>query len=133
MSSRGGCPNSDPNFNKVLSRWVEPTPQNRQNIYYMVCIPVRIILYYLVYLYRDHPLTPAIVSLFSIMTMTHLYPDLETGKQWWSKRWDYYISLLLVIACIGVYMKKIDSRVMPGLLYLSLVGGIVQSLRVEFC
>lgn len=131
MSS--GCPNSDPNFNKVLSTWIDPTPQVRQNLFYMVCIPVRIILYYIVYLYRDHPITPFVVALLSILTMVHLHPDLDTGRQWWSKRWDYYISLLLIVVCIGVAMKKVDSRLMPGLLYLSLVGGILQSLRVTFC
>ena len=130
---RSSCPNDDPNFTKVLSRWVDPTPAARQNIYYMVCIPTRFVLYYLVYLYRENAGVQAVVALLSIMTMMHLYPDMETGRQWWSKRFDFGISALTVIACIGAYAGKTDPRFIPGLLYLSLAGGILQSLFVDFC
>ncbi len=127
------CPNDDPNFTKTLKNWVDPTPQVRQNLFYMVCIPARFILYYLVYLYRDYKYMPLIVSIFSIFTMVHLYPDLETGKQWWSKKWDFWLSAFLVFMCIGVAYGIVDSRMMAGVLYLSLAGGIAQSLSVKFC
>ena len=127
------CTNDDPNFTKMLKTWVDPTPEVRQNLFYMVCIPARFILYYLVYLYRDYKYMPFIVAMFGIMTMSHLYPDLETGKQWWSKKWDFWLSFFLVLMCIGVGMGRIDSRMMAGVLYLSLAGGIVQSLNTKFC
>ena len=42
------CPNSDPNFDKIMSRWFDITskdyPSNRKKVYYLICIWVRYIL-----------------------------------------------------------------------------------------
>ena len=129
-----GCPNDDPQFTKMLSRWVEPTPQTRQHLFYLVCIPVRFVLYYLVYMYRDTKAVQIAVALLSILTMVHLYPSLKKeGRQWWSKRADFIMSAFLLCASIGAYTGHINPIAMPIILYITLVEGIIRSLFIKFC
>jgi hypothetical protein len=132
------CPNSDPNFDKVMSRFFDITakdyPSKRKLVYYGVCIWVRLVLYTLIYYYRDHKFMPYIIGLLSIGAIGNLWGSITNpGKQWWSKRFDLVISIILLMSCIGVILNKIPSIVIPVLLYISLVGGIIQSMFINFC
>lgn len=132
------CPNSDPNFDKVLSKWVDINskeyPSTRKHIYYGVCIWVRFILYALVFYYRDFKYMPYIVGIFSIISILNLKNSIyDSGRQWWSKKFDLVISILLLFSCIGVIMGNVKSIYVPILLYVSLIGGIVQSFLTTFC
>lgn len=129
------CPNSDPQFDKVLQNInLNPTPDLRQKLYYMVCIWVRLILFYLVYYYRHERWMPYVVGIFSLVAIANLSKSVEKpGRQWWSKRFDLIVSILVVLVCIGVVLKKVDPVYMSGLLFASLFGGIVQSFLTKFC
>ena len=128
------CPNSDPNFDKVLSKWVEVTPSTRKNIYYGICIWVRLILYSLVFYYRDSKYIPYIVGLFSLLAIANLKDSVSNpGRQWWSKRFDLVIAVLLLVACIMAIFDKVNIVVIPVLLYASLLGGFLQSFFIKFC
>jgi hypothetical protein len=77
---------------------------------------------------------PYIVGILALGTIMNLQDSISNpGKQWWSKRFDLLISVLLLLSCVGVIMGKIPSIVMPVLLYLSLFGGILQSFFITFC
>jgi len=132
------CPNSDPDFDKVMGRWFDITskdyPSNRKKVYYGVCIWVRLILFTLVFYYRKNKYMPYILALFSVSSIMHYKEVLMTpGKQWWSKRFDLSIAVLLLISCVLVILGKINPVVMPLLLYSSLLGGILQSFFIKFC
>jgi hypothetical protein len=129
------CPNSDPDFDKVLVNMVgNSLPDTRKKIFYLICIPVRFILYSLVYYYSDLTFMPFLVGIISLITAIRLAISLkDTGNQWWSKKWQFFISMILVIVCIFVYFKKIDSRSMSIVLFTSLLGGIIESLLINFC
>lgn len=132
------CPNSDPNFDNILKNFTDinaPTyPDYRRNIYYGLCIWIRLFLYTMIYVYRREKWMPYLVGIFSIFSILNLKSSLETpGSQWWSKRFDLFISVILLFTCAGVIQEKIDPVYMSVLLYLSLFGGITQSLFVKFC
>ena len=133
-----GCPNSDPNFDKVMSTWFDTTskdyPSNRKKVYYGICIWVRLILFTLIFHYRKHKYTPYILAVFSLLSIYH-YKDIikNPGKQWWSKRFDLAIAVALLISTMLVIKKKIDPVVMPLILYTSLFGGIITSFFITFC
>ncbi len=132
------CPNSDPNFDKVMAKWFDINskdyPSNRKKVYYGVCIWVRLILYTLVFYYRDFKYMPYIVGGFSIFAILNLKDSVyNPGKQWWSKRFDLAISVLLLLSCLGVIVGKVPSITVPILLYLSLFGGVIQSFFITFC
>ena len=128
------CPNSDPGFNKLLSYFVEVTPDNRRMIFYMVCIWVRFALYSAVYITRESVWIPYIVGGFSLIAAINLATRLE-GRQWWSKKFQLVIAILLIIVSIGRIWnpEAVGSLIIPGLLYISLIGGIIQSLFIKFC
>ena len=132
------CPNSDPEFDKVMSKWFDITskdyPSNRKNVYYGICIWVRLILFSLVFYYREYKYMPYILALFSVSSIMHYKEVIKTpGKQWWSKRFDLSIAILLLISCVLVIGGKINPVFMPIILYTSLLGGIIQSFFIKFC
>ena len=132
------CPNSDPEFDKVMSKWFDITskdyPSNRKNVYYGICIWVRLILFSLVFYYREYKYMPYTLALFSVSSIMHYKEVIKTpGKQWWSKRFDLSIAILLLISCVLVIGGKINPVFMPIILYTSLLGGIIQSFFIKFC
>ena len=132
------CPNSDPRFDKVMSNFFDTTskdyPSKRKMVYYGICIWVRLALYTLVYYYKDYKYMPHLVGVLALGSILNLQSSIKNpGNQWWSKRFDLLISVLLLLSCVGVIIGKIPSVVMPVLLYLSLFGGIIQSFTITFC
>lgn len=132
------CPNSDPDFDKVMGRWFDINskdyPSNRKNVYYGICIWVRLILFSLVFYYREYKYMPYILGGFSILSIMHYKDNIKNpGRQWWSKRFDLSIAILLLISCVLVVVRKINPVFMPIILYTSLLGGIMQSLFINFC
>ncbi len=132
------CPNSDPNFDKVMANWFDTSskdyPLNRKKVYYEICIWVRLILYTLVFYYRDYKYMPYIITIFSIFTIMNLKDSvINPGKQWWSKRFDLAIAVSLLVCSVMVILGKLNTIYMPILLYVSLIGGVLQSFSIEFC
>jgi hypothetical protein len=132
------CPNSDPNFDKILSRFTDtssPTyPEYRMRLYYGVCILVRLALYSLVYVYREERWMQITVLALSLFAVGNLHQAVWTpGRQWWSKRFQLLMSTLVVVACALVLSNKLDPIYVPVLLFTSLFGGITQSMFVKFC
>lgn len=131
------CPNSDPQFDKILSRYFDVNspdyPLVRKRLFYMVCIFVRFALYSLVFLLRDKSWMPYVVGSLTLLTMIHLYSNLE-GRQWWSKKFQFVMAFIITIVCgIIILGVKQLTLLVPILLYLSLFGGIIQSSFVRFC
>ena len=132
------CPNSDPQFDKILSNYVDINspdyPQKRRQIYYFICIWVRLALYTFIYINREKEWVPYVVGVLALLSVSKLGSDDLPGRQWWSKRFQLLMAVLLAAASVGRVAGVVtDSRVIPGLLYLSLLGGIFQSLTVKFC
>ena len=131
------CPNGDPSFNRVLERMVgQPTPLKRLLIFYGVCIPVRLSLYLAVLYFHNARITPYLVGIFSLVAIINLAPSLwssATQTQWWSKRFQAVMSILIFSACILVALNKIPSLTIPILLLSSLGIGILQSFITPIC
>jgi hypothetical protein len=132
------CPNSDPDFDKLMGRWFDiiskDYPSNRKKVYYGICIWVRLILFSLVFYYREYKYMPYILGVFSILSIMHYKDNIKNpGRQWWSKRFDLSIAILLLISCVLVVVGKINPVFMPIILYASLLGGIIQSFFIKFC
>jgi hypothetical protein len=136
------CPNSDLNFDKMLGLVFDTKsklyPNTRMALFYFVCIWVRYALYSLVFLYRKHPLMPFLVGIGALGSSLHLGMDFVTNREnyfrtWWSKTFQLVNALILIPVCVLVYMKRINPMYMPLILFISLIGGVVQSLFIKFC
>lgn len=132
--SQATCPNDDPNFTKILKQTglVEKgSPEERSRLF-LVCVFVRTLLYSGVYVYRDSPWMPFLVGIFAAASIFQLTrPTLN--QQWWSKKFQLIMAILVLLSAIAVKFGKLDSRSMSILLFISLAGGVLQRSQVEMC
>lgn len=134
------CPNGDPSFTSRLYQWgiINTSMSNKQvalvrkDIYYQICILVRSILILLVYYFRNQKIIQILVLLASLLAIINLGLR-NKGNQWWSKKFQLLMSILLFIAVILVWFKKAPSYSMALIMLISLVGGFIQSLLITFC
>jgi hypothetical protein len=125
------CPNSDPGFNKIIGE--DRTPEERSNLF-VICVLVRTLLYSGVYVYRDKEWMAPLVAVLALLSMFQLYTsDSSNGRQWWSKKFQLFMAFIVLVAALLVKFKGLDSRSMAGLLFLSLLGGILQRSQVTLC
>lgn len=134
------CPNSDPNFDKVMANFYDINainyPEKRKQTYYFVCIIIRFILYASIYKFIDKPYLLEIVTFLALVSLFILYPKLNepNQRQWWSRSFQFTIALLIaVMGCLILLGENINKKVIPILLLISLFGGIFQSLFIDFC
>lgn len=131
-----GCPNFASSFftRNVLDRLGLNTPDARKFLYLGPCVLTRFGLYTLVYKFCDRNWMIYIVTAISaiILIIQFATNDIDS-PQWWSASFVFGMTLVIFISCLLVLLKKIKSRWIPLLLYGSLIGGMVQSLRTDFC
>lgn len=116
--------------------WSQPTtsiPLLRTQLYYMVCIFFRLALFNLVFVLRKEWYMPVFVGIGSFLSVVHLsFSAFRIHQnQWWSKKFQWVISILVLCGCILVYQGHIPAVIIPLLLYLSLLGGLAQ--RWMYC
>jgi len=136
------CPNSDPEFDKLLKKIIAKFSNNddynsmRKHIYYGVCVWVRFFLYLIVFFLRENKVMQIIVLILSFVATINLayqYFSKGVGQQWWSKQFILFMAFLIFSSCVLTLLKQIHSLWTPMLLFFSLAFGIFQSLNIEFC
>jgi hypothetical protein len=125
------CPNSDPGFNKIIGE--DRTPEERSDLF-VICVLVRTLLYSGVYVYRDKEWMAPLVTVLASLSMFQLYTsDSSNGRQWWSKKFQLLMAFLVFVSALLVKFNGLDSRSMAGLLFISLLGGILQRSQIKLC
>lgn len=99
-------------------------------MYFLVCIPVRLALFGLVFALRKEPYTPWIVGAAALISILHLSMQPFDVGQWWSRRFQLVMAVAILSACILMHQRCIEPWVLPFLLYTSLLGGLVQRLSL---
>lgn len=125
---KDSCPNSDPGFNKIIGN---RTPEERSKLF-IVCVVVRALLYSGVYVYRDEEWMTPLVGVLAMASIYQLSKPTE-NKQWWSKKFQLVMAVLVLASAIAVKFFGLDSRSMSLLLFTSLVGGIFQRTQITMC
>lgn len=132
--SQQTCPNDDPNFTKFLKdigAVKKGTPEERSNLF-ILCVLTRTLLYSGVYVYRDKPWMPWLVGTLALASIYQLTrPTLN--QQWWSKKFQLVMAILILLSAVAVKFGKFDSRSMAILLFTSLVGGVLQRSQIKMC
>lgn len=136
------CPNSDPEFDKLLRKIIAKFSNNddynsmRKQIYYGVCVWVRFFLYLIVFFLRENKVMQIIVLILSFVATINLayqYFSKGVGQQWWSKQFILFMAFLIFSSSVLTLLKQLHSLWTPMLLFFSLAFGIFQSLNIEFC
>jgi hypothetical protein len=140
MTNKRVCPNDDPSFTKMLYKMgmlqKNMSPKEvvamRMRIYYCICIIIRAALIVAVYHWRNVTITRVLVFVGAMLGVINLGTRMN-GTQWWSKKFQFIMSIVIVLTVIFTHFKKIDSRSMSVAMLLSLIGGLMQSFVVGFC
>jgi len=134
------CPNDDPYFTRtmyrlgLLKRGMKPKEivETRKRVYYSICILVRASLISFVYYLRDSLVVQLLVLLGAVVGIVNL-GNRMTGNQWWSKKFQFIMSVVIAGLVILTFLKKVKAWTIPAAMLFSLVGGILQSFIVGFC
>jgi hypothetical protein len=134
------CPNDDPYFTRTMYRLgllrkgmkPEEIVETRKRIYYSICILVRASLIAVVYYLRNSLVIQFLVLLGAVVGIVNL-GNRMTGNQWWSKKFQFIMSVVIAGLVILTFLKKVKAWMIPAAMLFSLVGGILQSFVVGFC
>lgn len=131
MFSKTKCIYMSDGLVQQILKWLQPItplPLLRTQLYYLVCIVFRLALYNLVWVLRKEWYTPIIVGVFAFMAIIHLSRTAfqPNQYQWWSKKFQFVMSIFVFFCCIATYLKKVPTILLPLLLYSSLLGGLLQ-------
>lgn len=140
MISKRVCPNDDPSFTRTmytigfLKKGMSPKEilQMRAQVYYCICIIVRAALIVAVYHWRSKFVVRVLVFLGAMLGIVNLGSRM-TGTQWWSKKFQFIMSIIIAVMVILTHFNIVDSRSMSAAMLVSLLGGLAQSFAVGFC
>ena len=140
MTNKRVCPNDDPSFTRTMyaigflkkGMSAKAILQMRAQVYYCICIIVRAALIVAVYHWRNASITRVLVFVGAMIGVINLGSRMN-GTQWWSKKFQFIMSVIIAVLAILTQLKKIDSRSMSAAMLVSLVGGVAQSFAVGFC
>ena len=140
MGSQDMCPNDDPYFTRTMYRigllrkgmTAKEIVQRRKQVYYSICIIVRALLIAIVYYLRNFLVIQLLVLLGAVVGIINLGNRMD-GNQWWSKKFQFVMSIVIAGLVIFTFLKKVKSWTIPAAMLFSLVGGILQSFVVGFC
>lgn len=144
MSSRSKtdhmCPNDDPYFTRTMYRigllrkgmTAKEIVQRRKQVYYSICILVRTLLIVIVYYLRSSLVIQLLVLLGAFVGIINLGKRMD-GNQWWSKKFQFVMSVIIAGLVILTFLKKVRAWTIPAAMLFSLMGGILQSFVVGFC
>jgi len=134
------CPNDDPYFTRMMYRMgllnrgmsASEIVERRRAVYSFICIVVRSVLIVTVYYWRNAIFVQSLVLLGALMGILNL-GSRSGGTQWWSKKFQLFMSIIIAVVVILVYFGRVKSWVIPAAMLVSLLGGILQSFVVGFC
>jgi hypothetical protein len=106
--------------------------ERRRLIFYCVCIVVRAVLIVTVYHWRNVRFVQLLVLIGALMGIKNLWSR-NGGTQWWSKKFQLLMSVILAVVVILVFFKIVKPMVIPAVMTVSLAAGILQSFIVGFC
>jgi hypothetical protein len=140
MTRKQVCPNDDPSFTTILYKMGmlshDMSPNEvvamRMRIYYCICIIIRAALIVAVYHWRNYSLTRVLVFMGAMLGVINLGGRM-IGNQWWSKKFQFIMSIIIAVTVILTQLKKIGSWSMSAAMLVSLAGGVAQSFAVRFC
>jgi hypothetical protein len=142
------CPTDSPSsrgFLTLVNNGTPPSPEKRRVLYYTICIMLRLLIAGIVLQYCDSLTMQIIVCIASAISALYLLFVRKDTTQWWSSTFQtgiaislFLVSLILIISRVSdepvyVHFRELGSYALPALLYLSVVGGVAQSLFIESC
>jgi hypothetical protein len=116
---------SCPNSMGILLTTFHLSPERRRLFFYGVCVPSRLAVAYLLYLFPGLVVLARVFAALSLVKLGNdLRNDLSNPNQWWSKKAQMFTSVLVLFANV---------RLVPWLAAFDVLIGVVQALYHGFC
>ena len=94
------------------------TPDQRKKLFYGVCVPLRLLLAFIVHRKYSSPAAQGIVLAFSTMSIyTNLLGLVSSNEIWWSKRFHLFTSIKIVLCLIAGRPEYVAYLMMGDVLY----------------
>jgi|688.fasta_scaffold328429_3 hypothetical protein len=136
------CPNSNIIFDNFLykTNLIDPNlnPEQkalrRKHLYYYTCIPTRLVILLLLFIFKDTIWMPYLVFIASLIATLNILLYRKQDNQWWSNNFSTAMSILLMLASAALILKyNIPKYSIPLIFFISIAGGFIQSLQITFC
>lgn len=136
------CPNSNKIFDNFLFKSglidnnLSDTDKafQRRRVYYTICIFIRLAIAGLVLQLKDKEFLPYILALISIYPIISLGFYRKQDNQWWSNTFQLIIAIALFVSSLLIIFKVGIPTYIPALiLFISVFGGVFQSLLIPSC
>ncbi len=136
------CPNSNKIFDNFLYKSglidnnLSDTDKafQRRRVYYTICIFIRLAIAGLVLQLKDKEFLPYILVIISIFPIINLGFYRKQDNQWWSNTFQLLIAIALLISSLLIIFKVGIPTYIPALiLFISVFGGVFQSLLIPSC
>lgn len=135
------CPNNNKAFDKSLSFLFDKnlSPEDmayqRRRVYYTVCVLIRLAIAGLLLQLKDKVWVPYIVAVVSLYSIYSLGFVRKQDNQWWSNRFQLMMAILLFVDSVLIIFKvrKVPTWTMALLFFISIFGGVFQSLLIKSC
>jgi hypothetical protein len=106
----------------------------RRRVYYTICIMIRLAIAGLVLQLKDKEFMPYLLAVISIYPIISLGFYRTEDNQWWSDKFQLAIAIALLVASVLLIFKVNIPTYIPALiLFISVFGGVFQSLLIPSC
>lgn len=106
----------------------------RRRVYYTICIMLRLFIFGLLLQLKDKVWLPYVVGIVALISSINLTIFRKQDNQWWSNNFSLIMTLLLFISSILIIFKTgLSTLSIPLLFFISIFGGIFQSLIIPSC
>jgi hypothetical protein len=135
------CPNNNKIFDGMLfkSGLIDNSLSDadkayqRRRVYYTICILIRLTIAGLVLQLKDKEFMPYLLAIISIYPIISLGFYRTEDNQWWSNKFQLAIAIALLIASVLIIFKIIPTYIPALILFISVFGGVFQSLLIPSC
>lgn len=100
------------------------TPSQRKNLYYSICVPLRLILAYIVYKNVNSTPMKVLVTLLSAFAVYSNLLGLNSSRDvWWNRSFHLVVALSMLVSSLSGNMELV-----PILMVFDVLFGLVHSL-----
>lgn len=136
------CPNNNKDFDNFLFKSgliddnlsSEDKAYQRRRVYYTICITLRLLLAGLILQLKDKAWVPYVFAFFSGYSVYNYTFNRKEYNQWWSNKFQLAMAVIgFIVSILIIFKVGIPTYTMALVFFISIFGGVFQSLLVPSC
>lgn len=119
-------------FAQYIINKFQNQPEMADQLYFLVCVPFRIAIFSLAFVFRYQKYTPWLIGICALLSIINLLTTKIIKNLWYSRRLLIVISFLILFSCM--YTIVIPNIITPNitvvLLYSTIIFGVSQKIII---